>query len=229
MNGVLIAAAGLTPILCTLGSQLLFTGIAVVITHGSGVRVSSAGVLETLGSGAIAGLPGGFALFMALALALGAGLRWTASGRQLFLLGSNAKAARFAGIPAARLTALVYTLSGLLSGVAGIVIASRTLSAKWDYGSSYVLIAILIAVMAGVRPEGGYGRVVCLLLSTAALQVLSSTFNFLNITNFFRDCAWGLLLLLFLGSSRIDFRAWRGTLRRPSRRTEAGARLTRHT
>ena len=93
----------------------------------------------------------------------------------------------------------------MLAGIAGIVIAARTSSVKWDYGTSYVLIAILIVVMAGVRPDGGYGRIICVVLSATALQMLASLFNFLDISNFFRDCAWGLLLLLFLAVSRFDF------------------------
>ena len=71
----------------------------------------------------------------------------------------------------------------------------------------YVLIAILITVMAGVRLNGGYGKITCVVLSAAALQMLSSMFNFLNISNFFRDLAWGLLLLIFLWVSEFDIRA----------------------
>lgn len=103
---------------------------------------------------------------------------------------------------------MTYTVCGLLASLAGIVIAARTSSMKWDYGSSYVLIAILIAVMAGVRPEGGYGRVVCVVLSATSLQMLSSLFNFMNISNFFRDLAWGVLLLIFIAISGFDFKAW---------------------
>jgi simple sugar transport system permease protein len=75
---------------------------------------------------------------------------------------------------------------------------------KWDYGQSYLLIAILITVMAGVKPEGGYGRMTCLFLSTTALQLLSSMLNFLDVSNFFRDCAWGALLLIFLAFGRYE-------------------------
>lgn len=135
-------------------------------------------------------------------------MSFSPNGVRLFLMGTNARAAQYAGVPRTRMLTTVYTLSGILASVAGIVIAARTSSAKWDYGSSYVLIAILIVVMAGVRPEGGYGRMICLVLSATALQILSSTFNFLDISNFFRDCAWGLLLLLFLASSRIDLKAF---------------------
>lgn len=206
LNSVLIAIVGLTPILCTLGTQLLFTGIAVALTNGSGVRIDGAGFLETLGYENVLNVPWSFALFAAIALAIGAWMRFSPNGVRLFLMGTNARAAQYAGVPRIRMLMMVYTISGVLASVAGIVIAARTSSAKWDYGSSYVLIAILIVVMAGVRPEGGYGRMICLVLSATALQILSSTFNFLDISNFFRDCAWGLLLLLFLASSRIDLR-----------------------
>ena len=99
----------------------------------------------------------------------------------------------------------------MLASVAGFIIAARISSVKWDYGTSYVLIAILIVVMAGVKPEGGYGRISCVILSAAALQILSSMFNFLNISNFFRDFAWGVLLLVFLAVSKVDLRVWRLT------------------
>jgi len=75
---------------------------------------------------------------------------------------------------------------------------------KFDYGSSYLLIAILIAVMAGVKPEGGYGRVICVVLSAIALQLMSSLLNFGGLSNFVRDFAWGLLLLAFLAIGRHD-------------------------
>jgi len=62
--------------------------------------------------------------------------------------------------------------------------------------------------MAGVRPDGGYGRMICVVLSATTLQLLSTMFNFLGISDFFRDCAWGLLLLIFLAVSRIDLGSW---------------------
>ena len=74
------------------------------------------------------------------------------------------------------------------------------------------MIAILIVVAAGVRPSGGYGRLVCVVLSASALQLLSSLFNFLNMSNFFRDCAWGMMLLIFLAVSRFDLRKWFSSL-----------------
>lgn len=208
LNGALVAWAGLTPILATLGTQLLFTGAAVVLTNGSALRLGYVEPLDDFGNATMLGVPLCFALFIGIAGLIAAALRFTPFGVHLYLLGTNAKAARYAGIACRRVIFLTYTVCGVLAAVAGAIIAARTSSVKWDYGSSYVMIAILIVVAAGVRPAGGYGRLSCVVLSATALQLLSSMFNFLNVSNFFRDCAWGLMLLLFLAVSRFDARAW---------------------
>lgn len=202
LNGLLIARIGLTPILCTLGTQLLFIGLAVVISDGASVRVGATDWISELGNGLVLGLPIPFLVFAGVCLALGIALRHSGFGMRLFLMGTNPKAARYAGFPQARLLVTTYGLCGLLAAVAGVLIASRNVNVKWDYGQSYLLIAILIAVMAGVRPEGGYGRITCLFLSAMALQLMSSMLNFMSVSNFFRDFAWGALLLIFLASGR---------------------------
>lgn len=222
INGLLISRAELTPIIATLGTQLAFTGVAIVLTNGSALGLGYIEPLDDFGNAPVFGVPICFALFIVIAVVIGVVLRFTPFGMRLFLLGSNAKAARYAGINLRRMILVTYTLCGVLASVAGIIIAARTSSMKWDYGSSYVMIAILIAVMAGVRPDGGYGRVICVVLSATALQALSSMFNFLNISNFFRDCAWGLLLLIFLAVSRVDLRSWL-----PRRDREAGSAPSR--
>jgi simple sugar transport system permease protein len=208
-NGLLIAKAGLTPILATLGTQLLFTGMAVVLTNGSTVRVGQVDLLSAIGNETLLGMPIAFLLLLGAVLVLAVVLNHTAYGIRLYLMGTNLKAAYYGGIPVARTLVTTYAISGALAAVAGVIIASRTASVKWDYGSSYLLITILITVMAGVKPTGGYGRISCLLLSATALQVLSSFFNLAGISNFFRDCAWGALLLLFLASSDFDWKRWR--------------------
>ncbi|MDR3494445.1 MAG: ABC transporter permease [Ancalomicrobiaceae bacterium] len=208
INGLLISRASLTPIIATLGTSMAFSGISVVISNGSGIRLGYIEPLDDFGHMAVLGVPICFALFIAIAAFIGAALRFTPFGVRLYLLGSNAKAARYAGFSQRGLLLVTYTISGILASIAGVVIAARISSVKWDYGTSYVLIAILIVVMAGVRPSGGYGRIVCVVLSATALQMLSSMFNFLDISNFFRDFAWGLLLLVFLQVSRIDLRSW---------------------
>ncbi len=203
-NGLLIARLGLTPILCTLGTQLLFTGLAVVLSGGPSVRVGSAEPLMEIGNGMRFGLPISFLIFCAISLLIGAILKYTPYGIRLFLMGTNSEAARYAGFARARLLITTYGLCGTVAGISGVLIASRNVNVKWDYGQSYLLIAILITVMAGVKPEGGYGRMICLFLSTTALQLLSSMLNFMDMSNFFRDFAWGALLIIFLASGRYE-------------------------
>ena len=204
VNGVLIAFVGLTPIIATLGTQLLFTGIAVGITGGSAQRLGWIAPFDTLGNGSVWGVPIPFAIFLGVACVLAAVLRFSAFGTRLYLQGTNMRAAHFSGIPVRRMLLATYTIAGVLAAVAGIIIAARTSSVKWDYGSSYVLIAVLIAVMAGARPEGGQGRIFCVVLAATALQILSSMFNFMGLSNFLRDFAWGLLLLGFLALARVN-------------------------
>ena len=103
LNGMLIAKAGLTPILCTLGTQLLYTGLAVVLTGGSSLRVGDAEALSAIGNEMVLGVPIPFVIFLTMLLAVGWLLRQSPFGIRLFLLGTNAKAARYAGISQARM------------------------------------------------------------------------------------------------------------------------------
>lgn len=204
INGVLISRLNITPILCTLGTQMAFMGLAVVVSGGKAVTVGSPALLSGIGNDMIAGVPISFLVFVLVAAAIAALLKFTPYGLWLMLMGTNPKAAVYAGFPRNGVIVATYAISGLLSGLVGIIIAARNVNVKFDYGSSYLLIAILIAVMAGVKPEGGYGRVVCVVLSAIALQLMSSLLNFSGLSNFVRDFAWGLLLLTFLAVGRYD-------------------------
>lgn len=215
-NGFLIARFNITPILCTLGTQMAFTGLAVVVSDGRAVTVGSPDLLSSIGNDTFFNVPISFLMFIAMATLVGAAVRYTPYGLWLMLMGTNPKAAYFAGFPKMRVTMATYALSGTLSGLAGVIIAARNVNVKFDYGSSYLLIAILIAVMAGVKPEGGYGRVVCVVLSAIALQLMSSLLNFGGLSNFVRDFAWGALLLTFLAVGRYDVAGWISPRRRSS-------------
>jgi simple sugar transport system permease protein len=92
-----------------------------------------------------------------------------------------------------------YVLTGILASVAGIIMTARTNSAKADYGSSYVLQAVLVAVLGGVNPAGGFGSVIGLSIAVLSLQFLSSGFNMLRFSNFATEFTWGLFLLLIMG------------------------------
>ena len=204
VNGILIARFNITPILCTLGTQMAFTGLAVVVSRGRAVMVGSPDLLSRIGNDMFLAVPISFLIFIAVALLIAAIVRFTPYGYWLMLMGTNPKAAVFAGFPRNGVLIATYATSGFLAAIAGIIIAARNVNVKFDYGSSYLLVAILIAVMAGVKPEGGYGRVICVVLSAIALQLMSSLLNFGGLSNFVRDFAWGLLLLAFLAIGKYD-------------------------
>lgn len=195
INGLLISRLRFPPILATLGTLQAYAGIAIVLTSGTAVIGFSDGLIN-LGGGTFLGLPLPMWLFLVVAALIAFVLTRTRFGLRLYLMGTNGKAAHFAGINTARVLLTTYTLAGVLAASSGIIFAARANSAKADYGSSYLLIAILIAVMGGVNPGGGSGKVVSLALAAVALQLISSTLNLLSLSNFLKDFTWGLLLLL---------------------------------
>lgn len=197
LNGVLVAYLGLPPILATLGSGLVFTGFAVAMTGGSAV-MGFPSVVAWLGNERLLGIPVPLIIFALLAIGLHILLTRTAFGLKVTMYGANPLAALFAAIDINRMLLKVYIISGMFSAVAGLVIMSRANSAKADYGSSYLLLAVLIAVLGGINPYGGYGRVVGVVLAVLSMQFLSSGLNMLQVSNFARELIWGALLIFVM-------------------------------
>ncbi|NLF52641.1 MAG: ABC transporter permease, partial [Leptolinea sp.] len=157
LNGFLISRVGITPILATLGTMTLFSGLSIGITKGTGIF----GIPEfqVFGQGFFYGIPIPLITFLVLALIISIILNRTTLGMRLYLLGTNPVASRYSGINNQNVLMKVYAISGVLSAVAGLVILARTNSANADYGGSYVLAAILIVVLGGVDPSGGFGKI----------------------------------------------------------------------
>ena len=193
-NGVLVAVFGLPPILATVGTGLVYTGLALVITGGPAV-LGLPPAAAWLGNGRVLGVPVPLIVFALLALIVGIVLARTPFGMKTRLFGTNPLAARFAAMDVRATLLKVYAFCGVLSAVSGLIVMSRANSAKADYGSSYLLLAVLIAVLGGVNPYGGYGRVIGVVLAVVTMQMLSSGLNLLGVTNFAREMIWGGLLI----------------------------------
>ena len=176
LNGTLVAFLGLPPILATLGSGLVFTGFAIALTGGSAV-MGFPEVVAWIGNSQMLGLPTPLLIFIMLAVALHFLMTRSVFGIRISMFGTNPLAALYAAVDVKGMLLKVYMLSGLFASVAGMVIMSRANSAKADYGSSYLLLAVLIAVLGGVNPYGGYGRVVGVVLAVLSMQFLSSGLN----------------------------------------------------
>lgn len=200
VNGFLVAYAKIPPILATLGTMTLFTGIGTVVTKGAAVFGQAR--LSELGNGEIGPVPIPLVIFLLAAVVISFILSRTKYGFDLYMMGTNPQAARFSGINNRSVLLRTYLLSGMLSAIAGIIILGRIDAARIDFGESYVLLAIMICVLGGIDPSGGFGRMAGVVLAVVALQLLSTGLNqvlFENSgANFFRQFAWGATLLLVL-------------------------------
>lgn len=195
-NGFLVSYLKIPAMLATLGSYQLFMGIAILLSNGSTVS----GIPETYTSFATTALfgyiPLSFVVFILVIVLMTLGMSKTKFGTRVYLAGTNEKASRFAGIRVNAILIRTYMLSGLLSAVAGLLSLARINSAKADFGSSYTMQCILIAVLGGVNPNGGFGTIPGIAIAAVILQMMSSYLNmFSSISNYYRDLIWGVALI----------------------------------
>jgi simple sugar transport system permease protein len=205
LNGFLVTRIKIPPILVTLGTFELFTGIAILITGGK----PKSGLPPLYGqtfAGKIFGvIPVPLVVFVVAAVLIAILMNKTAFGTKLYMLGTNSKAAKFSGLNTTSLLVRTYTISGLYASLAGLVMLANYNSAKADYGSTYTLLAVLIVVLGGVNPNGGTGRLLGVVLAIGILQILSSGLNmFPNISNFYRPLIWGGVLLAVITANHLS-------------------------
>jgi simple sugar transport system permease protein len=205
VNGVLISVVGITPILATLGTMQVYNGLALVWT--GGVTISGApSALGAMGGTGILGVPVLMLVLLAAATALAVMINRTPIGRKVQLQGANPVAARFSGISPRSTLMTTYVTSGLLSAVAGLLFLSRNPSASADYGSSYILLVIVIVVLGGTNPNGGFATVLGVVLATLTLQVVSSGFTALRLSPFDYAIAQGAILIGVMVLDQVRFR-----------------------
>jgi len=119
------------------------------------------------------------------------------------MTGSNLQATRFSGVDTRRVLIGVYTLSSLLCFVAACLMMAYLNSASAAYAQSYLLVTILAAVLGGVDPFGGFGRIAGLVVALVILQVISSGFNLLGLSQHLTLAIWGLTLIVVTGAKTV--------------------------
>ena len=194
VNGFVIAYLGVSPILATLGTMTLCKGLAIGLTHGN-VISGFPDPIVFIGNGTVFGVPFALIVFALCALPVAIMLNATPFGAKVYMIGSNEKATRYSGVDTRSILLKLYVFSSLLAGVAGVVMLARFNSANAAYGESYLLVTILAAVLGGVDPFGGFGKVAGLILALIILQVISSAFNLLNLSQFLTLAIWGGILI----------------------------------
>jgi simple sugar transport system permease protein len=212
INGLLISVVGITPILATLGTMQIFNGIAVAWTGGKTLNGTPA-ALTGIGASTLGGIPTLFLVFVLLAVATGVIINRTPLGLRIQLQGANPTAARYSGIASQNTLMSTYVLTGTLSGIAGVFFIARNPTASADYGASYVLLVIVIAVLGGTNPNGGFATVLGVVLATLTLQIVSSGFTALRLSSYQYAIAQGVILVAAMAFEQIRWRRRRRQLK----------------
>lgn len=197
LNGFLIAVLDISPILATLGTMIMVSGISIVLTEGYVISGFPPAMLA-IGNGDLLGIPVPILVFLACAGVMSVILNNTPLGTRIYLLGSNPVACFYSGVDNRAVLFRTYIISGIYSGVAAVIMISRFNSAKADYGESYLLLTVLAAVLGGVSAAGGFGKVSGLFLSLVILQMISSGLNLMGISNFLTLALWGIVLIVVM-------------------------------
>ncbi|HEX9962783.1 MAG TPA: ABC transporter permease [Pyrinomonadaceae bacterium] len=178
INGTVIAKARIQPFIVTLGMMIAARGIALAVTNEQNVRIpATATEFSWLGQGMIGFLPVPILILIIVYIIGWLVLNYTRFGRHVFALGDNDEAARLMGLNIDRVTILVYTISGLLAGLAGAILASRLNTGSPVEGVGRELDAIAAVVVGGTLLTGGKGSVVSTLYGVLLLGVIFNLFN----------------------------------------------------
>jgi simple sugar transport system permease protein len=199
ITGVLVATLGVHPILVTLGTMSVIDGASIYLTRGTIVSGFPDG-FQWIGNGTVMHLPVPFLILIAAAILVALVLSRTRFGISVYMIGSNPEATRYSGIDTRRVVVGVYTMSSVLCFVAATLMMARFNSASAEYAQSYLLITILSAVLGGVDPFGGFGRITGLVMSMIILQVISSGLNLLGVNQHLTLAIWGFTLIAVMAT-----------------------------
>lgn len=194
INGFITVKGNIPPFITTLGMMSVARGLALIITNGIPISDLPRS-FEFIGSGKIGGIPVPVIIMFLLALIFGIILAKTPLGRYTYAIGSNLEATKLAGIDTAKYQIIIYSLSGMLASIAGIIYAARVISGQPTAGSGYELDAIASAVIGGTSMMGGEGTIVGTLIGAFIMGVLKNGLNLLNVSAFWQQVAIGVVIV----------------------------------
>jgi simple sugar transport system permease protein len=207
INGYLIGYVEVPAVLATLGTMILYEGVTLAITRGFVISGLPSQFL-LLGNARIFGIPIQMLIFIVVAVVLSLLLQKRPYGVHLYFVGSNPTATAFSGVNVRRVLLRTYITSGLLSGIAAIVMLARFNSANARQGSSLLLLTVLICMLGGTDPYGGFGRVSGLVLALVILQMVTSGLNLLGVNSFAAVALWGAMLVGVIIYRFVQRRRW---------------------
>ena len=193
INGILITRFRLQPFIVTLGTMSFFRGVALVMKDGQPINVPD---YKYLGEGTAAGIPISIIIFAAVTGAAMFVLRYTPLGRYTYAIGSNREAAFHAGVNVERNLTWVYTIVGLLVGIAAMIQVSRTVSAQPTAGLGLELDVIAAVVIGGASLSGGQGTITGTIIGTLLISFLRNGCTLLGISTNAQLIVIGIIIVV---------------------------------
>lgn len=211
VNGVFVAYGQLPPFIVTLAMMAFARGATMVYTGGRPITVFDPS-FQWFGHGQVGPLPAPVFLVVVLYALAYVFLARTKAGRLIYAVGGNEQAARMAGIRVSQVKVLVYAVSGLMAGLAGVVLTSRLFSAQPTAGTSYELDAIAAVILGGTSLSGGRGSVTGTIIGALIIGILGNVLNLLNVSSFYQDVAKGIVILAAVLLDRLIHAGGKGSL-----------------
>ena len=197
VNGVVVAKGKVAPFIGTLAMLTVLRGTSLVLSKGSPITGFSSDFFSMLGGGYLAGqIPVPVIWMLAMFALFWFVLKKTIFGRHVYATGGNAEAAKLSGVKTDRVQIVVYTISGAMAAMAGVILTSRLNSAQPTAGVGYELDAIAAVVLGGTSLAGGRGWIFGTLVGALLIGVLNNGLNLLGVSSFYQQVIKGGVILL---------------------------------
>lgn len=193
-NGFIITKSKIAPFIVTLGTMTIGRGLALILSDGRPVSNLSDS-FNYLGSGTVLGIPVLILIFILVFALCAIILSKTILGRYIYAIGGNEQAARASGINIDRVKLSVYSISGLLAGLAGILLASRITTGQPNAGAGFELDAIAAVVIGGTSTAGGRGTMAGTLIGVLLIGVINNGLDLLNVTSYYQQVVMGIIII----------------------------------
>ena len=194
-NGFIICKTDIPPFIVTLASMNITKGIALVLTGGAPIRCMT-DAFKFPGAGYVGPVPTPVILMVIIFIIAALMINKTQLGRHIYAVGGNVQAAKFSGISVEKVKFIVYTYTGVMAGIAGVVIASRLYSGQPTAGDGAEMDAIASVVVGGTSMSGGSGRIGGTLIGVLIIGVLNNGLNLMGVDSNFQYIVKGLVILL---------------------------------
>lgn len=195
VNGLLTARLLLPSFIVTVATMSIYRGLVSLPTGGAPLMISDPN-WQAIGASHFLGVPLIIWILLVLFLANHIALSMTVFGRETYLTGGNREAALYSGIRVNRIKIIIFTLSGVMSAIAGILLSSRLYSAQTNAGLSYELDAIAAAVLGGTSLSGGVGTMPGTLIGALIIGVLNNGMNMLSVPYFYQLIVKGVVIII---------------------------------